>query len=988
MADVKIKIITEAGDAYRELEKIGSASKAADKATLDLASAIREKIQADKDAVTENRAYQEQLKKTKSEEKALADVTKQSAREAAQIVKQEEKEKLAAKKAANKEAAQSAKDLAKAEKEAAKEAAQISKEAETNKLNKLAADFGYVGDAAKKTTGHFNAFSISGAAVASAIGNVVAMAAVKAVSSLVSLGKKAIEDADHYSELGEVFDLTADQMAGLTRTFQLAGVDETSLMSAMNNLTESMSPIASKTSVQTKAFKAMGIELQDSTGKTKSQKEILLEIADAFHTSTDAVSKDVIARNLFGRSGLKMVTVLNQGSEALAGQIDKLATASGLTAENVKGMEQLNDDLDRMKWASEGALAALGNTGLWKNILGYINEAVEGWEAIFNYMNRNADQEAIMKVINASRDFFKEVKEGSSTVLENGIYTDKLTKSYEKYLSTVKENETEEIALKDVNRSLSVTIRDMEKNYKAMTDSGKENIQTIIQTKNNIDFFKDALTQNNSRLAEMKKAQDDAEASSRKLQDSLSNAGKEDQKKKLQSIIDKINGIGSSSSSSAKTFTEKMILIQEEAKKSQEEIKKTLDESELSGSAKISAQKVAAQKIISIQTDLVKKQKYLFNENVNDLEDAEDRKRTALLDDLVSMQSWADANTTLGSGEWKSIMQSIADERVQIAETENKKIEDLKNKLADILNGVSGSKNQVLRRTVSLTVDKKDDLDLSYSEELRSIENIKSQREKSAVEYEKIAKDLYNTQIKYAEELPKKEQDEAKKAAKKQLDLSEKTVKSIKEDQKDLADYKIEVDKNYFAESKQMQAEYVNSIIYATTGLAESTADLINALGEDNKNATRAALVIQGIAAVANTYAAANQALADPTVLNYYVKVANAASAVISGLANVANINSQIQKLSTGGYVKGAQTGDKVITAMNGGELVLDKQDQNNLYAMIKNGTSGNGNFTYSPSYGSGVSSVEKRKDFRAFGKMVIAYNRKSSGKNIQGAYL
>lgn len=62
----------------------------------------------------------------------------------------------------------------------------------------------------------------------------------------------------------------------------------------------------------------LGIGLKDSTGKVRSLEDVLPDLAAGFQRQTNPTLKLAMATELFGKSGTKLIPVLNQGREAMA----------------------------------------------------------------------------------------------------------------------------------------------------------------------------------------------------------------------------------------------------------------------------------------------------------------------------------------------------------------------------------------------------------------------------------------------------------------------------------------------------------------------------------------------------------------------------------------------------------------------------------------------------------------------------------------------
>lgn len=65
------------------------------------------------------------------------------------------------------------------------------------------------------------------------------------------------------------------------------------------------------------AFKKLGIQIKDSSGRMKSMEELLPALADKFKGIQDPSVRAALATQLFGKEGAKMGLVLSQGSEEI-----------------------------------------------------------------------------------------------------------------------------------------------------------------------------------------------------------------------------------------------------------------------------------------------------------------------------------------------------------------------------------------------------------------------------------------------------------------------------------------------------------------------------------------------------------------------------------------------------------------------------------------------------------------------------------------------
>jgi hypothetical protein len=131
---------------------------------------------------------------------------------------------------------------------------------------------------------------------------------------------------------------------------------------------------------------------------------------------------------------------------------------------------------------------------------------------------------------------------------------------------------------------------------------------------------------------------------------------------------------------------------------------------------------------------------------------------------------------------------------------------------------------------------------------------------------------------------------------------------------------------------KQQKDAIYQSNLQATQNFIQ--AGLV--LAKEGSNAQRALQITQ---AVVNTYAAANQALA---AVPFPANIPAVASVIALGIANVAKIAGA--RFEQGGIVGGNSfSGDRVPVRVNSGEMILNRQQQAQLFDMA-NGEGGGGN--------------------------------------------
>jgi hypothetical protein len=165
-----------------------------------------------------------------------------------------------------------------------------------------------------------------------------ALAPLVSLFSIGTLAKGFKESIDRADELGK-----ATQKAGAAsvETFSAIAFAADQSDVSLTQLTESA--------------KGLALWMEKTGQQSKTFIETLLEQADIFAAMPDGFEKTALARERFGKSGIEMIPLLNQGSAAIKSQMD-LANKFGLTVgpEFAKNAEEFNDNLRIMAGILKG----------------------------------------------------------------------------------------------------------------------------------------------------------------------------------------------------------------------------------------------------------------------------------------------------------------------------------------------------------------------------------------------------------------------------------------------------------------------------------------------------------------------------------------------------------------------------------------------------------------------------------------------------------
>jgi hypothetical protein len=181
-------------------------------------------------------------------------------------------------------------------------------------------------------------------------------AALAGLRSLVS----SIDDLD---EAAQGLGLTAVQLSNLQQAARESGVSAEQFGTAITRLNVRLGEAASGNEEAAQLFKAFGVAVKTAGGSIRPVDDVLRDLAGRFSQLEDGPAKAALAVDLFGRSGAKLIPLLNQGA-------DGLERFSGLTKDTVteaaklqKEFDELGAKLERFKnTLASGVLPVLNDT--------------------------------------------------------------------------------------------------------------------------------------------------------------------------------------------------------------------------------------------------------------------------------------------------------------------------------------------------------------------------------------------------------------------------------------------------------------------------------------------------------------------------------------------------------------------------------------------------------------------------------------------------
>ena len=179
---------------------------------------------------------------------------------------------------------------------------------------------------------------------------VAGLAGALSAGAFVAAGKAALNYADKISKVSQKIGMTTEELSGLNYAAKLSDV-------SIEQLQGSLGMMARKMGESADSFAAFGVTLKNSDGSMRSTNEVLMDVAERFAQMSDGVQKSQWAFELFGRSGLELIPLLNSGASGIA-EMTAQARMFGVVVSQdaAKGAEAFNDNITRLQQYVAGAV--------------------------------------------------------------------------------------------------------------------------------------------------------------------------------------------------------------------------------------------------------------------------------------------------------------------------------------------------------------------------------------------------------------------------------------------------------------------------------------------------------------------------------------------------------------------------------------------------------------------------------------------------------
>lgn len=199
-----------------------------------------------------------------------------------------------------------------------------------------------------------------------------------AAEALVDVAKEAVETAAHLDDTAQAIGIHTDALQELIYAGQQSGLEMEELSKGVLTLSRNMKAASDGGESQAKAFAQLGVKVKGADGKLREAEGVIADVADKLADMPDGAKKTAIAMEIFGKSGAKMVPLLNEGADGIA-ELREEARELGIVLDEdlIKQGAQIDDLASSLKAMWKGIKTSVG-AAMFPEIL-RTGKAIKEW---------------------------------------------------------------------------------------------------------------------------------------------------------------------------------------------------------------------------------------------------------------------------------------------------------------------------------------------------------------------------------------------------------------------------------------------------------------------------------------------------------------------------------------------------------------------------------------------------------------------------------
>lgn len=183
-----------------------------------------------------------------------------------------------------------------------------------------------------------------------------------AIGAAITAGLGAIriasitETLDQLDDLSEKSGIAVERLSALRFAGETVGTSLEDIATGTKKLAQNMAAAAGGSKEAAAAFEAIGVSVKNVDGTLRGSDQVLLDIAERFTSYRDGAAKAALAQEIFGKSGERLIPLLNRGAAGISNAADEAKRLGAVySGETAAAAAALNDNFAKLRLSAEGA---------------------------------------------------------------------------------------------------------------------------------------------------------------------------------------------------------------------------------------------------------------------------------------------------------------------------------------------------------------------------------------------------------------------------------------------------------------------------------------------------------------------------------------------------------------------------------------------------------------------------------------------------------
>lgn len=267
----------------------------------------------------------------------------------------------------------------------------------------------------KKAEGLGSKF-ISGVGTAAKWGAAIVGAAAAGAAALGGMAVSAAGATDRIDKMSQKMGLSRETFQEFDFIASQSGTSVEQLQTGMRTLTGLMDSASEGSETAVKTFEKLNLTWDDGNGKLKSQEQMFEETVTALQNMEDGTEKARLATEIFGRSGMELMPLLN-GAAGSVEEMKEKAHELGLVLndEAIDSGVQFTDTMDQLKRSFQSVTTKIGVEvmPIFQSMCDWVISNMPTIQAVFEAVF-NAIEWGVTFVSGILNTFFTELTNGLS----------------------------------------------------------------------------------------------------------------------------------------------------------------------------------------------------------------------------------------------------------------------------------------------------------------------------------------------------------------------------------------------------------------------------------------------------------------------------------------------------------------------------------------------------------------------------------------------